>query len=166
MPRRSIWLLLALLLLTASPREAHATLSPQAYELLRERAPLAFSGTVLRDHGGRMDVRVEQIHRGMLQPGSVVAVSYPEDRGAPPPPGPMVYYRRFHQGDRLRLWGGGGPVISIVHGGIELLYRPPPPARSGGCASCATGAPSTEPLTGWWAWLAIPVALLRRRRRR
>lgn len=136
---------------------ASATLSPQAYQVLRDRAPLAFDGIVLRDFGGRMDVRVEQVLRGPLQPGSVVAVAYPEDRGAPPPPGPAVYYRHFLQGDRLRIWGGGAPVIQIVHGGIDLLHRPQaPPSKSGGCGACATGS---RDASGRWA-LALAGALL------
>ena len=158
---------LLVLLLTAVASTAQATLSPEAYQLIRARAPLAFEGTVLRDVGGHMDVRVEQVLRGPLQPGAVVAVTYPEDRGVPPPPGAEVYYRRFLSGDRLRIFGQGQPVIYIVHGGIDLLYRSnQPPPKSGGCGACVTAPPGLPTAGGATTLLGCLLLALRRRGRR
>ena len=156
MGRRLLVIAVVLAALSAVTGTTHATLSPQAYEMIRGRSPVAFGGVVVRDFGGRMDVRVEQVKRGPLQPGMVVAVTYPEDRGALPPPGPAVYYRRFVQGDRLRIWGDGSPVIHIVHGGIDLVHRSSTPRKSGGCGACVVGpARSTSGPAGWSAMLLL-----------
>ena len=166
MGRRVLVIAVALAALLAAVGTAHATLSPQAYEMIRGRAPIAFAGVVVGDLGGRMDVRVEQVQRGGVQPGMVVPVTYPEDRGGAPPPGPAVYYRRFQPGDRLLIWGDGAPVIHVVHGGIDLVHRADRPAKSGGCGACAIDAvPSPTAPAGFGALLFLGLAARRRSRR-
>jgi MYXO-CTERM domain-containing protein len=166
MGRRLFAIAVVLTALLAAAGTAHATLSPQAYEMIRSRAPVAFGGVVVGDRGGRMDVRVEQVRRGPVRPGMIVPVTYPEDRGVAPPPGPAVYYRRFQPGDRLLLWGDGSPVLHVVDGGIDLVHRANTPAKSGGCGACAVGAvPSPPAPAGIGALLLCGLATHRRRRR-
>ncbi|MBW2527395.1 MAG: hypothetical protein JRI23_24650 [Deltaproteobacteria bacterium] len=162
MGRRLLAIAVVVAALCASAGRADATLSPQAYELIRSRAPIAFAGVVVGDLGGRMDVRVEQVQRGPLQPGMIVPVTYPEDRGMAPP-GPEIYYRRFVAGDRLRIWGQGSPVIHVVHGGIDLVHRPHSSPKSGGCGACGVAASSPADPAMWT--LLLPLIYWTRRRR-
>lgn len=152
-------------MLALAARTAQAALPPEAYEDLRQTAPLAFVGTVQNDPGGQASVRVDHVARGLLGIGQFVTVIYPVDRGGQGMPGAEVLYRPFVPGTRLRVFGQlgyDGRTVQIVAGGIDVM-TPPPPAR-GGCASCTAGGgdSTAAPL---FALLGLGLWALRRRQR-
>ena len=156
--------LMAFLIAFSFAGVASAALPPEAYDELRARATTAFGGVVEQDAGGQAQVRVEHVQRGPLRPGQVVTVVYPEDRGQPRPAGPIVYYRRFVRGMRLRVHGNGAPFVQIVSGGIDVVRLGSGPGRkSGSCGACNIG--HTDRAAGLWA-LAFLVLLGARRRLR
>jgi len=145
---------------------ASAALPPEAYEQLRTSAPLAFGGVVLNDAGGQAQVRIEHVERGPLAPGQVVIVRYPEHRGQPVPDGAVVYYRRFMNGTRLRVWGRGAPRVDIVHGGVDIVQLSHTPSKSGGCAGCTIASNERSPWAAGWTAALVALLLTRRRQRR
>jgi hypothetical protein len=165
------WLLAALVaLLVTAPLSAHGALPPEAYEQLRQMAPVAFVGVVNGDVGGQASVRVEYVQRGPLVVGQVVTVVYPEDRGFPPI-GAEVYYRRFTPGTRVRVFAipVSAQAYRCVDGGIDAMAPAPRPAEPGGCASCNVGyAPATRSSASWSSAAALGILLImvwsRRRR--
>lgn len=143
---------------------AWSALPPEAYEQLRNMAPLAFAGTVQQDSGGQALVRVDHVARGNLRAGQVVTVAYPVAAGYAEP-GPQVHYRPFVAGTRLRVFGQpgyDGRTVNIVHGGIDVMT--PPSRPKGGCASCSVAETPKDSAGALWVLAMVGIVLLRRRR--